>query len=358
MGRDKVRSKGVKGRPTLSRIETPQSKFNAFIIGSGDLELCDVEDAINNHGEGSYWIDASVYGDADASELYSLIDQLDLSPFLRRHLDQAEQLQTSQVLTLSASALIVLRVLTFDDRSKEVRHAVALCLKGLLLTVTMCAGDAKAVAPVQVMSRKTMDYMKTMELPQASTTGALSMWMMCHVNRVAQVLNNLRMRVFDLNEMMEKSVASVDLAEISNVKDELLRVLAVAEEQSNCVQSIADGESITSSIDFSALRGSLSTLVSTAGSTERMALRLEKRVSDLRAAYDAHQQDRINHRLSVLTVFSAVFLPITLMAGIWGMNFVNIPSLENENGFYFALMSMALVAIGMLLSFYFFGWFN
>ena len=238
------------------------------------------------------------------------------------------------------------------------RYAVALCLKGLLLTVTMCAENAKAVAAVQVMSRKTMDYMTTMELPQPSTTGALSMWMMCHVNRVAQVLNTLRKRVFDLNEMMEKSVASVDLAEISDVKDELLRVLAVAEEQSNCVQSIANGESITSSLDFSALRGSLSALISTAGSTERMALRLEKRVADLREAYDAHQQDRINHRLSVLTIFSAVFLPITLMAGIWGMNFVNMPSLENENGYYFALMGMALVGIGMLLTFYFFGWFS
>ena len=116
MGGDQIRDDEVKGRPTLSRIETPQSKLNAFIIGSGDLELCDVEDAIENHGEGSYWIDASVYGDADASELYSLIDQLDLSPFLRRHLRNTEQLQTSQVLTLSSSALIVLRVLTFDDR--------------------------------------------------------------------------------------------------------------------------------------------------------------------------------------------------------------------------------------------------
>lgn len=346
-------------RPTLSRIETPQAKLSAFIIASnGDLDPCEDEDAILRRGEASYWIDASVYSASDAVVLNSLIDRLDLSPFLRQHLKQPQQLQTSQVLTISNSALIVLRILSFDDDSKEVRYAVALCLKDLLLTVTICPEDADAIAAGKEMSRKVLSFMQAIELPQASTTGALSVWMMSHVDRVARVLNDLRKRVFDMNEKMEKSVTSVDLSEISAVKDELLRVLAVAEEQAQCVQSIADGESITSAIDFSSLRGSLGVLLSTAGSTERMALRLEKRVSDLREAYDAHQQDCINHRLSVLTIFSAIFLPITLMAGIWGMNFINMPSLERENGYYYALGAMALVAIIMLSSFYFFGWFK
>lgn len=360
MGEDQVRDDAVKGRPTLSRIETPQSKLNAFVIASnGDLEPCDAEDAIaRSDGEGSYWIDNSVYSARDAMELHSLIDELDLSPFLRKHLRQPHQLQTSQVLTLSTSALIVIRILSFDDDSKEVRYATALCLKGLLFTVTMCPENEEAIAAGKLMSQKTLSYMQTMELPQGSTTAALSMWMMCHVDRVARVLGDIRKRVFDLNEKMEANVASVDLAEITSVKDELLRVLAVAEEQVQCVQSIADKESITSAIDFSNLRGSLGVLFSTAGSTERMALRIEKRVSDLRAAFDAHQQDRINYRLSVLTVFSAVFLPITLMAGIWGMNFEKMPELERENGYYFALSAMLLVVIAMLSSFYFFGWFN
>jgi Mg2+ and Co2+ transporter CorA len=103
-----------------------------------------------------------------------------------------------------------------------------------------------------------------------------------------------------------------------------------------------------------------------------------------RLLYDAHQQDRTNHRLAVLTIFSAVFMPITLMAGskydahrrrslqiiasssrlhapflsVWGMNFVNMPILERENAYYFALASMAVVAIILLSAFYCFGWFK
>jgi len=350
----------VKGRPGLSRIETPQSKVNSFAIDEhGDLISCEEDDAISKHGDGSFWIDVTVYNARDVGELQSnIVDKMDLSPFLQRHLGRPHQLQTSQVLTLSSAALIVVRILPFEDDSKEIRYAVALCLKGLLLTVTVCPENEAAVKAERLLSQKTLGVMQERELPQASTTGALSVWLMCHVDRVSQVLNNLRKRIFDLSEVMETNVASVDLAQISEVKDELLRVLAVAEEQVQCVQSIAEGESITSSIDFTSLRGSLGVLLSTAGSTERMALRLEKRVSDLRQMYDAHQQDRINHRLAVLTIFSAVFLPITLMAGIWGMNWSNMPELERENGYYFALAAMFSVAIMMITTFYCLGWFT
>lgn len=311
-------NKNNNARPILSRIETPQSKLSAFKIAStGNLEPCDNDDAIarSDGDDSSYWIDCSVYSAADTVALHNLLDQLDLSPFLRRHLRQPDQLETSQVLILSSSALVVLRILSFENDSKQVRYAVALCLKNLLLTVTICPETAQAIAAGKQMSQKVLSYMQTMELPQASTTGALAVWLMSHVAHVARILNEIRKRIFDMQELMENNIASLDLSEISSVKDELLRVLAVAEEQAQCVQSIADGETITSAIDFTNLGGSLGVLLSTSGSTERMAIRLEKRLAEIRQGYDAHQQDRINYRLSVLTIFSAVFLPITFMAG-------------------------------------------
>jgi magnesium transporter len=95
-----------------------------------------------------------------------------------------------------------------------------------------------------------------------------------------------------------------------------------------------------------------------ASSTERSLLRLEKRVADMRQTYDAYQQDRINHHLAVLTILSATFLPLTLMAGIWGMNFSNMPELERENAYFYALASMVGVAIAFLFTFYYHGWFQ
>ena len=70
------------------------------------------------------------------------------------------------------------------------------------------------------------------------------------------------------------------------------------------------------------------------------------------------QQDRINRRLNVLTIFSAIFLPLTLMAGCWGMNFTNMPELQRENAYFWALGSMAGVALVLMLLFYRNGWFS
>ena len=119
-------------------------------------------------------------------------------------------------------------------------------------------------------------------------------------------------------ELMDQDIAKLKLEDIVELKDSLLRVSTVAEEQNQCVLSLAEGEDMTQALSFGSCKGCIRVLLSTAGSTERMLFRLEKRIDDLRAGFDAHQQDLINHRLNLLTILSAVFLPLTLMAGIWG----------------------------------------
>jgi magnesium transporter len=46
------------------------------------------------------------------------------------------------------------------------------------------------------------------------------------------------------------------------------------------------------------------------------------------------------------------------MAGLWGMNFTNMPELRGENGYYYALASMAFVGLSLLFFFYKNGWFE
>jgi len=63
-------------------------------------------------------------------------------------------------------------------------------------------------------------------------------------------------------------------------------------------------------------------------------------------------------RVRVLTILSAVFLPLTLLAGIYGMNFEYMPELGRHYAYFFVLGGMALVAATMLAFFYFKGWFR
>lgn len=60
---------------------------------------------------------------------------------------------------------------------------------------------------------------------------------------------------------------------------------------------------------------------------------------------------RTNEIVRVLTVISAIFLPLTLVAGIFGMNFEYMPELKLHNAYFFALTGMVAAALGMLLLF-------
>jgi magnesium transporter len=55
--------------------------------------------------------------------------------------------------------------------------------------------------------------------------------------------------------------------------------------------------------------------------------------------------------MKILTIITAIFVPITFIAGLYGMNFVNMPELQHENGYFIVLGIIVAVAIAMILLF-------
>ena len=74
-------------------------------------------------------------------------------------------------------------------------------------------------------------------------------------------------------------------------------------------------------------------------------------VSGLLDAHFSMQSQQMNEVMKRLTVISTIMLPLTLIAGIYGMNFEHMPELKWEHGYFLALSTMACVA-GLIL-FYF-----
>jgi len=64
------------------------------------------------------------------------------------------------------------------------------------------------------------------------------------------------------------------------------------------------------------------------------------------------QSHRTNEIMRTLTVLTAIFLPLNLIAGIFGMNFEFIPLLHIHSGFWWAMGSMAIIAVGLALFFW------
>jgi magnesium transporter len=57
------------------------------------------------------------------------------------------------------------------------------------------------------------------------------------------------------------------------------------------------------------------------------------------------QGHRLNEVMKTLTILSVVFIPLTFLAGIYGMNFENIPELKAKNGYFILLGIMVLITI-------------
>ena len=65
-------------------------------------------------------------------------------------------------------------------------------------------------------------------------------------------------------------------------------------------------------------------------------------------AYLSVISNRMNEIMKVLTIFSAIMLPLTFIAGVYGMNFDNMPELHSRYGYFATIIVMIVVALGML----------
>lgn len=65
---------------------------------------------------------------------------------------------------------------------------------------------------------------------------------------------------------------------------------------------------------------------------------------------------KTNEVMRVLTVFSIFFLPLNFLAGVYGMNFDNMPELHHESGYFLVLGSMLAISVGIFIWVYRRGW--
>jgi magnesium transporter len=74
-------------------------------------------------------------------------------------------------------------------------------------------------------------------------------------------------------------------------------------------------------------------------------------ITDLIEAYISLNGHRLNQIMKVLTIVTVIFVPLTLLVGIYGMNFENMPELKSQHGYYILLSTMSGIALVLLYLF-------
>jgi magnesium transporter len=80
--------------------------------------------------------------------------------------------------------------------------------------------------------------------------------------------------------------------------------------------------------------------------------------TDIRDSYLSMNSHETNRVMKVLTVITTIFMPLTFIAGIYGMNFNNMPELNWQYGYFSALFTMSFIGLAMFLWFRKKGWFK
>jgi magnesium transporter len=74
-------------------------------------------------------------------------------------------------------------------------------------------------------------------------------------------------------------------------------------------------------------------------------------LNNLDDLYNSEQSNRANHIMRVLTIVSAIFIPLTFIVGVYGTNFDNLPELHYPHGYTMMWLLMILIAILQLIYF-------
>lgn len=80
---------------------------------------------------------------------------------------------------------------------------------------------------------------------------------------------------------------------------------------------------------------------------DKLEIRIESSVN----MFFSIQGHRMNQVMKTLTVVATIFIPLTFIAGIYGMNFSNMPELQWKWGYFGVWLIMISVAVGMLIYF-------
>lgn len=81
------------------------------------------------------------------------------------------------------------------------------------------------------------------------------------------------------------------------------------------------------------------------------ARRLEASIESAVQIHFSAMAHRTSEIMRTLTVITALFMPLTVITGIFGMNFVDMPLLKDQSGFWIAMGMMVVIVIGLLVFF-------
>ena len=197
--------------------------------------------------------------------------------------------------------------------------------------------------------QETLRRWRDPESPLKNEVGALIYALLdAIVDDYFPVMDQVAERVEDLEEQIFSNFDEMALQSIFRLKKDLLNVRRVVTPERDVLNVMLRREiPVFSQDDVTYLQDVYDHIV-------RITDTLDTYRDLLSSSLDSFlsvQSNRLNQVVKVLTVTSIVLMSVTLVAGIYGMNFDNMPELHWRYGYFWALGLMAAISVGLVVLF-------
>lgn len=162
------------------------------------------------------------------------------------------------------------------------------------------------------------------------------------------ILENINSKIELLEEEVYNNPSPEIAHRIQKLKKEVLKVRRFVFPVRDLLGRLLDSESNLITKDTKLfLRDALDHCVEI---NESLQIYREMSMS-LMEMYMSNMSNKMNEVMKVLTIMASIFIPLTFIAGIYGMNFENMPELQAKNGYFAVWGVMITIFIGMVVYF-------
>lgn len=166
--------------------------------------------------------------------------------------------------------------------------------------------------------------------------------------RYVEILLELEPRLDEIEEEMFQRPGDELLSELTRYKSRLRKLTRIASYHERIAAQLRE---MDDPLLGKSLKHEIVDLYEQVERTQSLASLYYQIASDLTDGYLGMSSHRLNRVMQILTIITVIFVPLTFLAGIYGMNFENMPELGTRNGYFVVVGIMLVIAITQVIYF-------
>lgn len=323
------------------KMEKPLIRLTSYSADNLiETELASLEECLPFLSDDSVnWV--SLYGLHDENLIGKLGELFDIHSLLLE--DMLNTGQRPKIAETDKYLIVILKILDFDEKTHELSSN----------QISMILDDSFLIT----LQEKEGHYFDSIRDRIRKGTGRARRKKADYLTYVLldTIVDNYLINIEKLGNIIEKTEARIFvpgqknlIAEIYRHKTEVNFLRKNIRPVKEIVHQLIENESGFITDDNLKYFHDLNDLIMQASETIEI---YQMMLSDQMNIYNANLDLKANEIMKVLTVFSAFFIPLTFLAGVYGTNFENIPELKMQYGYVYFWIVMALITIGLTVYF-------